>query len=159
MEIQRILFPQIGRCTECGLYFRPDSGSQEKVRTQYVIGDQKIGFERRGKVWFDTYFNGLSIEKWTKYTIVKDISLKLNISGRFKVSLINKEKIGTNISKKCCRSRSWSQKCRVSLFCHIWTAAIGGCIHLSLRHWRTAASFMVVHMLLTLTRERSELSK
>ena len=100
MEIQRILFPQIGRCTECGLYFRPDSGSQEKVRTQYVIGDQKIGFERRGKVWFDTYFNGLSIEKWTKYTIVKDISLKLNISGRFKVSLINKEKIGTNISKK-----------------------------------------------------------
>ena len=103
MEIQRILFPQIGRCTECGLYFRldrPDSGSQEKVRTQYVIGDQKIGFERRGKVWFDTYFNGLSIEKWTKYTIVKDVSLKLNISGRFKVSLINKEKIGTNISKK-----------------------------------------------------------
>lgn len=50
MEIQRILFHQIGRCTECGLYFRldrPDSGSQEKVRTQYVIGDQKIGFERR----------------------------------------------------------------------------------------------------------------
>lgn len=103
MEIQRILFPQTGRCTERDLYFRldrKDAKSREKIRTQYVLGNQEIGFEKRGKAWFDTYFNGLSIEKWTKYTIVNTISLKIKLSGRFKVSLVSKEKIGNNIAKK-----------------------------------------------------------
>lgn len=103
MEIQRILFPQTGRCTERELYFRldrKDSKSREKIRTQYILGNQEIAFERRGIAWFDTYFNGLSIEKWTKYTIVKDVSVKIKISGRFKVSLVNKEKIGNQISEK-----------------------------------------------------------
>lgn len=103
MEIQRILFPQTGRCTERELYFRldrKDSKSREKIRTQYILGNQEIAFERRGVAWFDTYFNGLSIEKWTKYTIVKDVSVKIKISGRFKVSLVNKEKIGNQISEK-----------------------------------------------------------
>lgn len=103
MEIQRILFPQTGRCTERELYFRldrKDSKSREKIRTQHVLGNQEIVFERHGKAWFDTYFNGLSIEKWRKYTIVSNISLKIKISGSFKVSLVNKEKIGNFISEK-----------------------------------------------------------
>lgn len=90
MEIQKILFPQIGRCTEKELYFRLDRTEQgiiEEVKTQYSYENQLIQFDRFGKVWFDTYFNGLSIEKWNKYTTVKNISLRLRISGKFKVIL------------------------------------------------------------------------
>lgn len=103
MEIQRILFPQTGRCTEKELYFRLDAKekeSHEECRTQYIYANQAIEFERRGKAWFDTYFNGFSIEKWIKYTIVRDVSLKIKLSGKFKVVLLNIEKIGKNISEK-----------------------------------------------------------
>lgn len=103
MEIQKILFPQIGRCTEKELYFRLDRTEQgiiEEVKTQYSYENQLIQFDRFGKVWFDTYFNGLSIEKWNKYTTVKNISLRLRISGKFKVILINKEKINGDIFEK-----------------------------------------------------------
>ena len=103
MEIQKILFPQIGRCTEEELYFRldrKDEKSYEKIRTQYLYKNQRIDFEKRGKAYFDTYFNGLSIEKWVKYTRIEHISLKIRISGKFRVLLINKEKVNINISEK-----------------------------------------------------------
>ena len=103
MEIQKILFPQIGRCTEEELYFRLDSKfreSQEKVRTQFLYEKQRIDFEKQGKVWFDTYFNGLSIEKWVKYTNIDNVSLRLKISGKFRVFLINKEKVNVIVSEK-----------------------------------------------------------
>lgn len=103
MEIQKILFPQIGRCTEEELYFRLDSKfreSQEKVRTQFLYEKQRIDFEKQGKVWFDTYFNGLSIEKWVKYTNIDSVSLRLKISGKFRVFLINKEKVNVIVSEK-----------------------------------------------------------
>ena len=96
MEIQKILFPRVGRCTEEKLYFRQD----RKGRTQYLYNNQKIDFEKGGKVWFDTYFNGLSVEKWGKYARIENISLKLKISGKFRVLLINKEKVNVNISEK-----------------------------------------------------------
>ena len=88
MEIQKILFPRVGRCTEEKLYFRQD----RKGRTQYLYNNQKIDFEKGGKVWFDTYFNGLSVEKWGKYARIENISLKLKISGKFRVLLIRKSK-------------------------------------------------------------------
>lgn len=103
MEIQKILFPQIGRCTEEELYFRMDSKfreSQEKVRTQFLYEKQRIDFEKQGKVLFDTYFNGLSIEKWVKYTNIDNVSLRLKISGKFRVFLINKEKVNVIVSEK-----------------------------------------------------------
>ncbi len=103
MEIQKILFPQIGRCTEKELYFRFDRSEQgvlEEAKTQYSYENQIIEFDKRGKVWFDTYFNGLTIEKWSKYTAVKDVSLKVKIFGKFKVILINKERINTDIFEK-----------------------------------------------------------
>lgn len=103
MEIQKILFPQIGRCTEEELYFRldgKDKKSYVEKRIQYLYKNQRIDFEKQGKVLFDTYFNGLSIEKWEKYTKIENVSLKLKISGKFRVLLINKEKIGVNISER-----------------------------------------------------------
>ena len=53
MEIQKILFPQIGRCTEEELYFRMDSKfreSQEKVRTQFLYEKQRIDLDRKSVV-------------------------------------------------------------------------------------------------------------
>lgn len=96
MEIQKILFPRIGLCTEKALYFRTNTVG----KIQYSYEKQTIEFDERGKVWFDTYFNGLSVEKWRKYTTVRNVFLRITISGKFKVLLISKEKLDNKVLEK-----------------------------------------------------------
>jgi len=117
MNIQKILFPKVGRCKEEELYFhfagQPLKNRAEedneldavverldkaecrngKSKLDIYSEDDKIVFRNTGKVYFDTYFNGFSIEKWSKYTVLSELSLKLRLSGRFRVTLLSKEKI------------------------------------------------------------------
>lgn len=119
MEVQKILFPEIGRCAEEELYFHYSDIQNIKTETQgkYIINfpninaelnrksiyinksEKIIVFSKGGKLWFDTYFNGFSIEKWTKYTVLDNISLELNLKGIFKITLYTLEKIHDNIMK------------------------------------------------------------
>lgn len=101
MEIQKILFPQVGRCTEREMYFRLEkSGFGSNQMLFYDNENQTILFRTGEKVWFDTYFNGFSIEKWKKYTILDNLTLKLELSGKFKVILLSKEKLHNEIFEK-----------------------------------------------------------
>ena len=59
MEIQKILFPQVGRCTDREMYFRLEkSGFGSNQMLFYDNEKQTILFRTGEKVWFDTYFNG-----------------------------------------------------------------------------------------------------
>lgn len=93
MIIQRILFPKIGKCTEDDLYFHRKNIGNLSVDFNKSL----LTFKNRGCVWFDTYFNGLSAEKWKKYTIVDNVSLNLTLKGKFKLTLLQKEKIHDDI--------------------------------------------------------------
>ena len=105
MEIQKILFPQVGRCTEREMYFRLEkSGFGSNQMLFYDNERQTILFRTGEKVWFDTYFNGFSIEKWKKYTVLDKLTLKLELSGKFKVILLSKEKIHNEIYEKIIRA-------------------------------------------------------
>ena len=118
MKIQQILFPQVGRCTEEELYFRRAEQCAGNVQNDQVSalvkagmllenqklvsfdeGQGQLRISQGGKVWFDTYFNGFSIEKWKKYTILSKLSLWLKVSGRVKVTLYAVEKILQNVNK------------------------------------------------------------
>ena len=137
IEIQKLLFPQVGRCTEEELYFRVVPGridEKEKLRdnngklkveeknpdfndlmTQLrairqiengnadrVYADleqDRICFDKKGKVWFDTYFNSFSAGKWTKYTIVDNLSLRLELKGAFRITLYTTELFRNKASK------------------------------------------------------------
>jgi len=99
MEIQKILFPEIDKCMEKELYYHLERKS-EQSREDLAYCDcskKKITFRRNAKVWFDSYFNGFSVEKWKKYTILDELSLKIVLSGKFKVVLIGREKIHQDI--------------------------------------------------------------
>lgn len=93
MDIQKILFPEVGRCTEEKLYFRLGK------KTEFIHGTA-IKFAQKGIVRFDTYFNGFSIEKWLKYSVMDNLSLKLMLTGKFKVVLVSKEKIHDDVIRK-----------------------------------------------------------
>lgn len=94
MDIQKILFPEVGRCTETELYFRLGK------KTEYRGDKKSITFRKHAVVAFDTYFNGFSIEKWMKYTVLQELALRLSLSGKFKVTLLGKEQIHKDILTK-----------------------------------------------------------
>lgn len=117
MEIQKILFPEIGRCTEEEVYYRKlvknadvkEDAAEVNISLASDDENKKYAFdyetrvleiEKGGKVGFDTYFNGFSIEKWMKYTILNKISLSLEVSGKVRIRLVTKEKVAKNIIYK-----------------------------------------------------------
>lgn len=78
LTLQKILWPQVGICTEPAMYMRLHGA----VRSGKIVT-----FRQGDTASFDTYFNTFSIDKWHEYTTVKDISLQLCLQGRFKVQL------------------------------------------------------------------------
>lgn len=94
MNIQKILYPEVGRCTEQELYFKTDK------RAEYDSKHGCIRFEKKGQVTFDTYFNGFSVEKWMKYTILDNVSLNISLLGKFRVTLMSRELIHGDIITK-----------------------------------------------------------
>jgi len=117
MKIQEILFPQVGRCTEEELYFRKEAGrplQREDAASVLVLAGEllenrrlvsydgesgQLLIQKGGRVWFDTYFNGFSMEKWKKYTVIEGLSLHLLLSGKMRVTLVSEEKIFDEINR------------------------------------------------------------
>jgi GT2 family glycosyltransferase len=91
MKLQNILFPSTDTCTEELMYFRRG----EEI--SYSWSNDGIGLAKGGILFFDTYFNGFSIEKWAKYTNIKTVFLTIRIEGHVRVTLMRKEKSGTTI--------------------------------------------------------------
>lgn len=122
MKLQQVIWPQDGVCTEDSLYFHTNQIFDDKVKKEeekktgsllkqlsrelqsenkvYVRPEGGITIERNGKASFDTYFNGVSIEKWKKYTVIGDLSLKLEYKGDFLVRLCNKQMLHDEVLKK-----------------------------------------------------------
>ena len=85
IKLQHLLMPQAGLCLQRDMYFRLD----EKVRL--MREHRALTFGRHGIAWFDTYFNGFSIEKWRKCTMVGQISVTLFLKGKFDQLYAEKE--------------------------------------------------------------------
>lgn len=93
VELQKILFPKVGVCTESKMYYRVKG----KVCPEYEKGG--LIFKKGGNVSFDTYFNGFSMEKWKKYTILDNLILRLKFIGKFNIQLYIEEKIHEDVLK------------------------------------------------------------
>lgn len=105
MELQRIMWPTVGICTCSELYVRWD----KKVA---LVESETMRFGMHGVAWFDTYFNGVSIEKWRKYTKVQNIGLQIEIEGSFKVTLYQKRMIDNQIQEQALKEEIFVQEKR-----------------------------------------------
>lgn len=94
MNLQTILFPKVGICSQEKMYFRRRSNAYYKPE------NESMEFEKKAVVSFDTYFNSFSIEKWKKYTKLDTLSLKLMLKGEFRVTLLSKEKVHGEVFEK-----------------------------------------------------------
>ena len=98
MRIQNILLPKIGICTQEDMFFRRENGYWRELELH--MENDSLLFRKNGRGVFDTYFNGLSIAKWKKYTNIKDVTLTVALSGTFEVILTCTERINNHISVK-----------------------------------------------------------
>jgi len=89
LTLQHLLLPQVGICTESALFFRTGKGGK-------AVMDHEAGAlvaEKGAQCDFSTYFNGLSVEKWKKYTSIGNIFLVLKLSGDWDVAVTRATRI------------------------------------------------------------------
>lgn len=96
MILQNVLFPSTETCTEENMYFRRSPG------TYYDWTQDHIDIGKKDVVEFDTYFNSFSLEKWKKYTKVDKVFLTIKMQGSLRLTLMRKERIGTEIHTEYC---------------------------------------------------------
>jgi Predicted glycosyltransferases len=83
IKLQNIVYPSDQTCTEEALFFRKSRGCNYYPAKEYTM------LSKDATISFDTYFNGLSIGKWLKYTKVKNIVLRLRLQGNFCITLLH----------------------------------------------------------------------
>jgi len=98
MKIQNLLFPKVGVCTEESLFYNRENDREREIIFNH--DEQSLTFSKYSRMFFDTYFNVLSVAKWKKYTNIKDFSLILELKGDFEVLLTNKERINGRTYRK-----------------------------------------------------------
>lgn len=81
MKLQNILFPTASTAGEGGMYFFTSSK---------MTGSGQIRLKAGESLTTDTYFNGLSADKWKKYTVVRDVTLTLHLQGKVQYELFSK---------------------------------------------------------------------
>ena len=97
MQIQNLLLPELGICTEETLYFHREDTREREV--DYSDEGKTLTFHKYGKCFFGTYYNALSIEKWKKYTTIGDVSLHIILKGCFEVTLLNVRLAGEGLNR------------------------------------------------------------
>ena len=117
MKLQKILWPTEGLCTEEKLYLHTNvidddfniNRDENHLKSDlnfinrskvYMVPGGGFSLDKGGKVEFDTYFNGFSIEKWRKYTQVKEVSVNLELQGDVLVTLSSKLFLHGEVLKK-----------------------------------------------------------
>lgn len=92
------------------MFFRllPIEGKKD---TYYLDTEtEALNINEGGTVSFDTYFNGLSIGKWDKYTYIKRYSIQIKFKGVFLVTLLHIKYINGAIVQKELRARKIEAK-------------------------------------------------
>lgn len=91
MKLQNIIFPSPETCTVEDLYMR------RKGNAVFTWADSSVYMQAGSSIFFDTYFNSFSIGKWKKYTKIGKVYVALKFSGRIRVTLIRKERVGHEV--------------------------------------------------------------
>ncbi|GAB30761.1 glycosyl transferase [Acetobacter pasteurianus] len=79
MVLQNIIFPALQSVIPEELYFR---ALNEKVEL-FRAAPETLSFHAGGRAAFDTYFNGITVERWRELCAIENLNLTLEGSGKF----------------------------------------------------------------------------
>ncbi|MBE5830260.1 MAG: hypothetical protein E7306_00795 [Butyrivibrio sp.] len=95
-KMQNIVFPQPKICYETEMYFRI-MNCEKADDFLYDSFQRKMLLNKNCIVSFDTYFNGVSINKWKKYSVAENVYLVLVLEGAFEVEILYRRYINGSI--------------------------------------------------------------
>ena len=99
-RLQNLLLPVPTVCAETSMYYR----SSGDVLQQGKV----LHFGKHALCAFSTYFNSFSLNKWKAYTGLENLSLHLQLKGRFLVGIYAAEWYCGRIQKRCVLSETVS---------------------------------------------------
>lgn len=90
MILQKLLFPKTDVCSVPQMFFK---GNQITVISDEECCKVPLG----AAVTTDTYFNSFSVEKWSKYTILNNLSVTIRLKGEFVVTVHQAHKMHNKV--------------------------------------------------------------
>ncbi len=85
VKLQDIVFPKKNICDVEDMYYRSIGFPASKCNER-----NEIAFRKNQKVNFDTYYNSLSLLKWSKYTVAdSNYMIKATLKGKFVLTLVH----------------------------------------------------------------------
>lgn len=81
--LQNVVFPKLQTVIPEDLYFRTHNEKVGLSRAEPEI----LYFKEGGRASFDTYFNGITVERWRELCSIQKIGLELEGAGRFVVRM------------------------------------------------------------------------
>lgn len=148
MKLQQIIWTKDGVCTESALYYHTNLIDDDKIAGEEIeaydknirkrmnlelLNEAKV-YEKpegglvigtNGKVSFDTYFNSVSIEKWKKYTVIKEVSVTLEFKGDFLIRLCSKQMLHDEVLKKVILKKEIHSEGKDSITLSFGSAEVG----------------------------------
>ncbi|MBR3245841.1 MAG: glycosyltransferase [Parasporobacterium sp.] len=91
--LQRILFPDSECVGERELFYKTEKAGA-------VCGEKVLEIAPYSRLDFNTYFNAFSCAKWSRYTNVRTVSLRLELSGDAEVSLVHNFVLSDKLNSK-----------------------------------------------------------
>jgi galactofuranosylgalactofuranosylrhamnosyl-N-acetylglucosaminyl-diphospho-decaprenol beta-1,5/1,6-galactofuranosyltransferase len=79
----QFIFPSLDLCTEEQMYVRYTEGVRYDYEASTLI------FDKKGRAFFDTYFNSLSVGKYKRHTVIEALQFRIAGNGKFKISFRN----------------------------------------------------------------------
>jgi len=101
MILQDVLFPNVETCSVDDMYFRDNSAN-------HIVSEKYYSFDKNASLSSFSYFNGFSIGKWKKYTILNNLKLRLTLDGDFVITIKHARMMSATIKNEVVAEKSVS---------------------------------------------------
>ena len=99
MILQSILFPNVETCARGAMYFKGEG-------VNFIAESNCYAIDKNASLSAFTYFNGFSIGKWKKYTILNNLTLRLSLSGELAIVIRHVRRINNTLKDVIIAQRS-----------------------------------------------------
>ena len=99
MILQSILFPNVETCARGAMYFKGEG-------VNFIAESNCYAIDKNASLSAFTYFNGFSIGKWKKYTILDNLTLRLSLSGELAIVIRHVRRINNTLKDVIIAQRS-----------------------------------------------------
>ena len=93
MILQKLLFPSVDVCSREQMYYTGEN-------TTIFMTGESCYIPAGATLRANTYFNSFSVAKWTKYTAVSNLNLRLNVTGDLRIRVWHACKMNGKLREK-----------------------------------------------------------